>query len=176
MGPVKQFEDLTQNGLELPDGHVQALKILLEHIPPEEFNWVLTGSASLRLQGVDVPVHDLDIECNSLDIRKIEQALSAYVTTPVHLWESGRIRSLDGKALITGIEIEMIAELEVLKADNTWNRLIEFDQKIWLTWQDFQVPLLPLAAEAVAYKEMGRNERAQLILDTIQRLKNVEHD
>ena len=175
MSPESQFEDLTQKRFELPDAHVQALKTLLDRIPPEKFDWVLTGSASLRLQGVDVTVHDLDIECNSQVIRKIEQALSEYITTPVHLWESGRIRSLDGKAQIDGVEIEIISELEALRPDGSWERLIDFDQKFWLEWQGLQVPLLPLAAEAVAYAEMGRDEKALLIRETIQRMKEIRH-
>ena len=172
MGTGKHIADLARNGLELPDAHVQALKSLLELIPPEKFGWVLTGSASLRLQGVDVPVHDLDIECPARDIRNIEKALSEYITIPLHVWESAHIRSLDGKAQLGGVEIELISELQVLKPDNNWKSLIEFDQKIWLAWHGFQVPLLPLAAEAVAYKEMGREEKAHLILEAIQRRKN----
>jgi hypothetical protein len=167
MSIAKQFKDLSRNGLELPDAHMRALKILFECIPPEKFNWILTGSASLRLQGVDVPVHDLDIECTPQDIRKIEQALSEYITTPVHLWESDRIRSLDGKAQIGEVEIEIISGLEVLKPDGNWKRLIDFDQKIWLECQGLQVPLLPLEVEAIVYKEMGRDEKAILILKTI---------
>ena len=165
-----------QEKSELPEAHIQALITLLERIPPEEYNWVLTGSASLRLQGMNVPVRDLDIECDSLDIRKIEQALSEFITIPVHLWESECIRSLDGKALINGIEIELIADMEILKADNSWKRIIEFDEKIWRNWHGFQVPLLPLPFEAIVYKEMGRDEKALLILDTIQRMEEVKLD
>ena len=172
----EQEEILDQKKLELPDAHTQVLLTLLERIPPEKYNWILTGSASLRLQGLDVVVHDLDIECSPLSIRKIEQALSEFITIPVHLWESERIRSLDGKAWINGIEVEMIADLEILKADSSWKRIIDFDQKIWLEWHGFQVPFLPLTAEAIAYKEMGRDEIARLILDTIQRTKEVERD
>ncbi|MFH2040760.1 MAG: ATP-binding cassette domain-containing protein [Chloroflexota bacterium] len=163
-----------QEKLELPEAHTQALITLLERIPPEKFNWVLTGSASLRLQGMDIPVHDLDIECNSLDIRNIEQAIFEFITTPVHLWESDHIRSLDGKARINEIEIELIADLETQNSDSSWKRIIEFDQKIWRQWYGYKVPLLPLTVEMVAYKEMGHDEKALLIQETIQHMKEVD--
>lgn len=157
--------------LELPEAHVLALKTLLELVPPEKFGWVLTGSASLRLQGVDVPVHDLDIECPVQDIRKIEKIISEYVTTPVHVWESERVRSLDGIAQIAGIQIELISELEVLKRNGLWTRLIAFGQKIWVDWQGLHIPLFPLQVEADVYKRMGRGEKALLILETLQHMK-----
>jgi hypothetical protein len=173
---LSEEEDPDLKKMDLPDVHAHALKTLLELIPPEKFGWVLTGSASLRLQGVDVPVHDLDIECPAQDIRNIEKVLSAYVTTPVHVWESALIRSLDGKAQIGGVEIELISELEVLKENGRWNRLVAFGQKIWMDWQGLQLPVFPLQVEADAYKRMGRDEKALLISETLQRMKEVTHD
>lgn len=171
----EQGVSATQAVLELPAAHAHALKILLELIPPEKYGWLLTGSASLRLQGVDVAVHDLDIESSPEDIRRIEQALSGVVTTPLHVWETGRVRSLDGKAGIGGVEIELIAELEVQKPDGSWKGLIDFEHKIWLDWQGLQVPVLPLEKEAVYYKEMGLDEKARLIQATIRRMEENKH-
>ena len=48
--------------LDLPEAHLHAMDLLLKSVPPIKYSWALTGSASLRLQGVDVPVHDLDIQ------------------------------------------------------------------------------------------------------------------
>jgi hypothetical protein len=50
--------------LDLLKAHLRALEFLLKRVPPLENIWVLTGSAGLRLQGVDVPVHDLDIQAD----------------------------------------------------------------------------------------------------------------
>lgn len=162
--------------MQLPDEHSLALNTLLELVPPEKFGWVLTGSASLRLQGVNVPVHDLDIECPGRDIRKIESILSAYITSPVHVWESDQIRSLDGKAKIGEVEIELISELEVRKGQGRWRRLIAFGQKTWLDWQTKKIPVFPLWVEAETYRQMGREDKTSLILQTMQRRKEGLHD
>jgi hypothetical protein len=50
--------------LDLPVAHLRALTFLLNLMPPLEYIWSLTGSAGLRLQGVDVPVYDLDIQAD----------------------------------------------------------------------------------------------------------------
>jgi hypothetical protein len=165
----------TQPGFELPGPHTLALRTLLETLRPQEFVWILTGSASLRLQGVDVTVNDLDLECQPQAIRRIEQALSEYITTPVHLWESDRIRSLDGKALLGGVDVELIADLEVLDSDGSWKKVIDFEQRIWLEWQGLQLPVFPLEIEAAAYQAMGRLDKTILITSTIQRLNEGEH-
>jgi ABC-2 type transport system ATP-binding protein len=162
--------------MQLPEEHSQALNTLIELVPPEKFGWVLTGSASLRLQGVNVPVHDLDIECPGRDIRKIESILSAYITSPVHVWESDQIRSLDGKARIGEVEIELISELEVRKGQGRWRRLFAFGQKTWLEKQGTRIPVFPLEVEAEAYRQMGREEKTSIILQTIQQKKEGLHD
>lgn len=160
---------------ELPGPHAQALKTLLKLLPPEEFGWVLTGSASLRLQGVDVAVNDLDINCNPKDIRRMEQVLGEWISVPVWVWESEKIRSLDGKAILNGIEVELIADLEVLHPDGIWHKLIDFRQRKWLAWQGLQLPVFPLEFEASAYKVMGRMEKVRLINSVTQGTDEDKH-
>ncbi len=84
--------------LDLPETHLHALEFLFKRVAMLEFVWALTGSAGLRLQGVDIPVHDLDIQTNQKTIYLIEKELAGFMQTPVHLWESAGMRSLDGKA------------------------------------------------------------------------------
>jgi hypothetical protein len=173
---LSEKEEPEEETNDLPETHAKALKTLLTLIPPQKFGWVLTGSASLFLQGVDVPVHDLDIECPARDIRRIEKELAEYITTPVHIWESERIRSLDGKAQIGEVEIELISDLEVRKEYGRWTRLIAFGQKTWRECQGQQLPLFPLQVEAEAYQRMGREDKALLIVAALQRMKETAHD
>jgi hypothetical protein len=162
--------------LELPEPHQRTLRFLLEKIPPDQFGWVLIGSAGLRLQGVDVPVHDLDLECNSADIYRIEKALAGFIKTPVHIWETGRMRSLDGKAEMNGVEVELVAEMEFQNPDGSWKRPKDLERKILVDWQEMQVPVFRLEEEAAAYEAMGRMEKVQLIRETIQKMEEASHD
>jgi hypothetical protein len=155
--------------LDLPETHLCALEILIRRVPPAEFLWVLTGSAGLRLQGVDIPVHDLDIQTGEETIYRIEEHLSEFMKTPVHLWESPGMRSLDGKASIAGVEVELLANLAHRRSDGTWSTLTDFSHRIGLETNGLQVFVFPLEDELAAYQAMGRAEKAALIRQAIQK-------
>ena len=156
--------------LELPPAHSQALELLLDLVPPAELRWVLTGSAGLRLQGVDLPVNDLDIQSAAETVYRIEERLQDYIQTPVHLWESPRTRSLDGKAQIAGVEVELLADIAHRMPDGSWRSLTDFGRIVWLAWRGREVPVFPLEDEAAAYQAMGRAGKADLIRKTIEQL------
>jgi ABC-2 type transport system ATP-binding protein len=161
--------------LDLPEAHSRALAFLIQRIPPGEYGWVLTGSTSLRLRGVDVPVHDLDIECRPGDIHRIEQALAEFIKTPVHLVETSRIRSRKGKAEVEGLEVEIMTDLEVEQENGPRQNLVDFEHCTWLEWQGQRVPVLPLQDEAATYEAMGRLEKSRLIRTAIQNSKESQN-
>jgi hypothetical protein len=140
--------------LTLPPAHTQALKRLVELIPPDKFCWVLTGSAGLRLQGVDLEVHDLDIQTDEQTIYVIEQNLSPFMQVLVHLWESPGMQSLEGKAEIEGIQIELLANLLHKSPDGLLVSFTDFSRRIW---------------EAKAYESMGRTHKVALIRKAIEK-------
>lgn len=159
--------------LELPVPHIRALTALLKLIPPDEFLWALTGSAGLRLQGVDMPVHDLDIQTDEKTVYLIEQRLAGSMKTAVQLWESPGMRSLDGKAEVEGIEIELLANIAHKTPDGTWRTSTDFSRLVWVDLHGLRVPTFPLEDELEAYEAMGRSEKAALIRKTLVSLSNL---
>jgi hypothetical protein len=159
--------------LELPATHIRALTALFKLIPPDEFPWALTGSGSLRLQGVDVRVHDLDIQTDKPTIYILEQRLVRFMKTPVHFWESTGMHSLDGKAEIENIEIEILANILHKMPDGTWSAITDFSRLIRMNSHGLQIPLFPLKDELAAYEAMGRVEKAALIRKTLASLSNL---
>ncbi|MBU2610595.1 MAG: hypothetical protein KJ606_06560 [Chloroflexi bacterium] len=158
--------------LELPVPHTRALTALLKLIPPDEFLWALTGSAGLRLKGVDMPVHDLDIQTDEKTVYLIEQRLAGSMKTAVQLWESPGMRSLDGKAEVEGIEIELLANIAHKTPDGTWRTYTDFSRLVWVDLHGLRVPTFPLEDELEAYEAMGRSEKAALIRKTLVSLSN----
>ena len=155
--------------LDLPETHQHALAFLLKRVPPLEFIWVLTGSAGLRLQGVDIPVHDLDIQTGQETVYRIEKRLAEYMKTPVHLWESTGMRSLDGKADFEGVQIELLANIAHRQPDGSWSTYTDFSRLIWVGTHGLSVPVFPLEDELAAYQAMGRTEKAALIRRAVQK-------
>jgi hypothetical protein len=161
-----------QARFDLSPAHTRALEVLLERVPPGELCWVLTGSAGLRLHGVDIPVHDLDIQTDLQTISIIEQRLAGFMHTAVHLWESPGMRSWDGKAEIEGIQVELLANIAHRMPDGTWSTFTNFSRTVWVEMQDLRIPTFPLEDELLAYEAMGRTEKAALIRKTIASLSN----
>lgn len=154
--------------LDLPEAHVRALRVILQRIPPEEILWALTGSGGLRLQGVDVTVRDLDLQTDEQHAYIIEKRLAEFIKTPLNPWETPTMHSLDGKAEIEGVEIELLANLTHLMPDGTWSSFTDFSRQVWLDWHGWRVPTFPLEDEAKAYESMGRTEKAALIRKAIR--------
>jgi hypothetical protein len=153
--------------LELPGPHLHALNFLLKQVPPLAYTWALTGSCSLRLQGVDVPVHDLDIQADKKTVYLIEEQLAGFMINPVHLWESTGMLSLDGKAVIEGIQIELLGNVAHRQPDGTWCTYTDFSRLIWVKTHELHIPVFPLEDELAAYEAMGRIEKAALIRQAI---------
>ena len=149
--------------LDLPESHVPALAALLQRLPPTEYRWALTGSGGLRLQGVDVPVHDLDVQTDEATLRRMEAALADCMTTRVHCWETPGMRSLDGKAMLEGVEVELLANIAHRLPDGSWSTTTDFSRLLWLGWHGLRVAVFPLADELAAYEAMGRTVKADLI-------------
>jgi hypothetical protein len=158
--------------LDLDEAHTRALKVLLERVPPTELVWVLTGSAGLRLHGVDITVHDLDIQTDLQTISHLEQRLADCMQTAVHLWESPGMRSWDGKAEIEGIQIELLANITHKLPDGRWSTFTDFSQTVWVEMQGLRIPTFPLENELLAYEAMGRTDKAALIRQTMASLPN----
>jgi len=158
--------------LELSETHTRALTHLIELVPPGELPWILTGSANLRLQGVDIPVHDLDIQTDDRTVYLIEQRLGEFMQTAVHYWESPGMKSLDGKAELEGIQIELLANMAHKMPDGSWSLFTDFSRRICMDLHGRQVAVFPLEDELSAYEAMGRTEKTALIRKAIASLPN----
>jgi len=156
--------------LDLPEQHAQVLHLLIEKIPPAELPWSLTGSAGLRLQGVDIPVNDLDLQTDAQTIYVIEKRLVEFMKTSVHVWESEHTLSHHGQAEINGLQVEFLGDMRHRSPTGIWEPAIDIaSTRVWVTWHEVEVPVLPLKHEAIAYEKMGRAQKAEQIRAAIKK-------
>jgi len=156
--------------LDLPEQHAQVLVLLIEKIPPAELPWALTGSAGLRLQGVDVSVNDLDLQTDAQTIYILEQKLAEFMKVPVHVWESEHTLSHHGQAEINGLQVEFLGDMRHRSPSGIWESAVDIASvRVWVNWRELQVPVLPLQHEAIAYEKMGRVQKAELIRAAIRK-------
>jgi hypothetical protein len=148
----------------LPVAYLSALRILVGYLPLNEINWALTGSTAHALQGVPVEPHDIDVQTDEAGTWKAAEALAAFCVSSPRWKESQRIRSLLGRYSIGGIETELIGALRKRRPDGLWGDPTDpAEHRRIVRLEDFAIPVLTLEYEAVAYAELGRRERAELL-------------
>ncbi len=155
--------------MSVPETQMQVLRRICWRLEGEPILWAVTGSLGLALQGVPVPVHDIDLQTDAAGAYAIERCFKDDVTRPVTYSSGERIRSHFGALTLDGIQVEIMGDVEHLLPPGQWKpapdlatllRLIEF--------ADLQVPVLPLEFERQAYLELGRTEKAEIIRRAMQ--------
>jgi hypothetical protein len=151
--------------LDIPESHLRALRLLCARLPLDRVNWALTGSVGHRLQGVDVAVHDLDVQTDEAGAWQAARAMSEYVVKPVKERESERIKSIFGVLRVDDVTVELMGRLQKRPGpDAPWGPATDpHDHVVLVNRYGLQIPVLSLAYEAGAYDAMGRHDRAALL-------------
>jgi hypothetical protein len=146
----KQYLDVLRQICELMDG--------------SQFDWAITGSLGMVLQGMDLPVHDIDIQTDEDGAYEIERRLAEFVVKPVLFKGSDRMRSRLGKLAIDGIQVEVMGAIQKRLQDGSWEPPVQVaEHRRWVELKGLKVPVLSLEYEAEAYHLMGREDRSAQI-------------
>lgn len=151
--------------MNLPDAHRDALSTICARLPLATVNWALTGSAGHRLQGVDVPVHDIDVQTDVDGAAAVAEALAGYVVEAPRPRTSPLIRSVFGRFAVAGVEVELMGGVcHRAGPDAPWGPPVDpAAHRRIVRYAGLDVPVLDLSHEADAYDLMGRHERAALL-------------
>jgi hypothetical protein len=156
--------------IDLPEQHTKVLSLLVDRVPPTQDLWALTGSAGLRLQGVDVSVNDLDLQTDAKAIYLLEKKLFEFMKVPVHLWEMEHTLSYHAQAEIDGLQVELLGDVRHRGVDSTWQSPVDIESVlVWVEWHALRIPVLSLTYEAIAYEKMGRTQKAELIHSALRK-------
>ncbi len=150
------------------DHLLTAFKIVHAVIEDNPIPWALTGSLAFLLRGIDVPVKDIDIQTNKDGAYEIERRLKKFVTVPVQFRSSPTIRSHFGKLLVNGVSVEIMGDIEKLTPEGSWlptPPLHTITERI--NFDGMSIPVLRVDYEYEAYKLLGRDQKAKLLLDWI---------
>ena len=119
----------------------------------------------MALQGMEVEVHDIDLQTDEAGAYEIARCCAEYGVEPVCYLASERICSHLGALEIDGIEVEIIGALQKLRPDQTWEPPVDVTRhRRWIEIKTedapLRTPVLSLAYEYRAYLQMGRHEKA----------------
>lgn len=146
----------------LSKNHVDALRKIVSAAEMDtSIVWALTGSTSFVLQGMALTVHDIDIQTDEDSAYKFETQLQKYIVEPVHFCETEAIRSHFGKLKICNVDVEIMGDIQKRISDGSWEKKFSILPIIqYINFEKMKIPVLSLAYEAEAYRNMGRIDRA----------------
>jgi hypothetical protein len=151
----------------IPAEHVLALQQLIPQLQDAGIIFAVVGSTGLALQGVDLPVHDIDILTTKEGAQESERLFLSALTKPVRWSDSDRFSSWYGKFLFNNVQVEIMGALVIHGADGDWRA--DVTQRSFITLGALSIPVLPLRIELEAYRRAGRIEKAEKIEATIRR-------
>ncbi|MEW5933231.1 MAG: hypothetical protein AB1816_06580 [Bacillota bacterium] len=135
--------------------------MLLGALQGRDIAWALTGSMAFALQGVPVGPHDIDIQTDEAGAYAIQSLFRDRVQRPVRFSEAANVRSHFGALTLDGIEVEIMGALQKRLPSGHWEPPVDVKAlRIFVPWQGYRVPVLPLEYECGAYARLGRHERA----------------
>jgi len=150
----------------LPDAHLRALRELSRLLGPcGGLVWALTGSASFALQGMDIPVNDIDVAADRDSALRIGALLEDCCIKPVEADSAARyVRSYYGQFRLEGVDVDLMGDSRRMDLDGSWTEPAFLPPLIeWVSVSSLRLPVLSLAFEEQAYRLLRRDERADAI-------------
>jgi len=151
-------------GAAVSPKHLSALRLVYERLGAEPPMWVVTGSLAFALRGMDIVVHDIDLQTDRAGAYEIERRLNEFVVEPVCFSSSATIRSHFGALSMHGVKVEIMGDIEKRNADSDWEPPAALAQsREWVAAYGMSIPVLSLEHEYQAYRTLGRAQRADML-------------
>jgi hypothetical protein len=154
----------------IAERHRQVLRIFLKRMANTRMDWAVTGSCGLALNGMDVTVHDIDLQTDKEGAYAIERVLGGTNTRPVTFSSTGGIRSYFGSREIDGILVEIMGDVQKRLPDGTWENAVDIRKhRQYVKMEGLKIPVLSLVYEQEAYELLGRIDKATIIKEWFEK-------
>jgi hypothetical protein len=151
-------------GAGIPAGHISVLRLICGRLGEASSVWAVTGSLAFALRGMDVTVHDIDLQSDCAGAYEIERRLAEFIVEPVRYLEATTIRSHFGALCVGGIRVEIMGDIEKRAPGVAWQPPVDLAQvRQWVTAHGLRIPVLSLEYEEQAYRALGRTRRADML-------------
>ncbi len=144
--------------------HVRALKTIHNRLRKIESVWTITGSFSFVLQGMELEVHDIDLQTDAVGAYEIERVFTEKIIRRVEFSKSDKIASHWGELNIDGVKVEIMGGLQKKLPHGTWEFPVDVERhREFISFEGMDLPVLSLSYEEQAYRTLGRIETADRI-------------
>jgi len=142
---------------------VESLRILCQRLADQDIRWVLVGSTSLALQGVDVTPRDIDILTDKAGAYRINALLKDCEVKPVGYRPSDTLRSYLGEFCVSDVKVEVMGDYRE-KVKGKWqDSTPRLTSPVIIQLEGMQLPVSPLHAHLRSYESLGQEKNAAKI-------------
>ncbi len=133
----------------LKEETIQTAKILSKKLKNENVDWMVVGTASLVLQGIDIEPADIDIFTTKEGAFKIYDCLKEYGIQEIKhsAGPQGILLSWFGKLKINNVPVEINGDPENKSISGSWIKINVLSKKEYICLGDDKIPILPIKAE-----------------------------
>jgi len=155
--------------------YLDILRTIVQRLAGQAIDWAVTGSCGFALQGLDVDVHDIDLQTDRDGAYAIERAFADESRRKVVFSESERIRSYFGALAIDGVTVEIMGGLQKRLGDGAWEPPVDIRRhRRRVTIDGVDIPVLSLEYEQRAYLMLGRRQQAEMLGTWLQEHRDVD--
>jgi len=148
---------------------MQTLKLVYKTLERCDARWVLAGSLSLALQGVDVEPHDIDLLTDREGAYRINAMLKEYEKKSVTYSETDMLSSFYGVFEIQGIILEVMGSYRE-KQGTKWVDLSGRLERPKIVEVDgMKIPVSSLRDQLVSYRRLNRPKDAGKVRRILQK-------
>lgn len=148
----------------LPTHILNALKKFVQLIEGKKIPWILSGSTSLVIQGVDVVINnDIDILTTEEGSKQINNLLAEYIKKESAYSSTNKYQSFFGIYKLNGVNIDVMGEFQYRLKDGSWSKPNQNHKISIKEYQGMSLPLLSLEQELAEYDSIGKTEKVEKI-------------
>jgi len=139
---------------------INALEIINKKLKNKKIKWIIGGSTSLYLQGINIKkTSDIDIATDKEGAFKINEIFKEHEIKPVKFSKNKIISSYRGKFKIKNIEVDIMGELKK-KIGNKWVNISRRRLKSpkFVKIRNIRIPVTPLEQHLASYKGLRRKK------------------
>lgn len=156
---------------------IDIILFILDRIKDEKLTWVLTESANLLIQDIDVNANDIDILITKKDAYRFYNLFKEFGLKEIEYSATDKFRSFFSKLIINEISIEIITRLEYKSPDNVWRKSTLLKKRKLIEYNSYIIPVNPLENEIAFYQLMKRKKdfhKIELIKKALENMNNSD--
>lgn len=151
---------------------IEALKEVYKKLEKESILWILSGSVSLAIQGVNInPREDIDILTDEKGSKEIYFLLKEYCLQEPRYSTTDKYQSYFGVYKISDIQVKVMGDFQYKLKNGNWSEKNHLHTIKRIRYEEMDLSVLELSQELQEYKNLDRLEKVEKIEEFLNSTK-----